>query len=452
MMGYLKELWKLKQNEGKSASEVQHLQQQELSKLLHYVWNHSAYYRKQFEVAGITQDSLDATPLSAFPAMDKQQLLAHFDELITVHDVTQEDIRRFDAEQEVSRAPFHNKYHVIHSSGSTGKPGYFLYDENAWHKMLVGIIRGALWNMSMFQIIKLLMKGPRIAYIAATDGRYGGAMAVGDGIDGIGGKQIYLDINLPLNQWISKIREFQPNIIIGYPSAIKILAGLVERGEVNGKFLRIISCGEPMDNCLRKYLEQVFGATVVNFYGASESLALGVETNPNDGMILFDDLNIIEMIDGQMYLTCLYNYAQPLIRYRLSDHLHLVPPSGKYPFTKTQGILGRNEDMLWFEDRDGNREFLHPLSIEGFCIEGLVDYQFCQLGMDSFEMRVQVAPSASRETIRQEMLRQMNEILAAKGLSYVTFIVRFVHEILPNPRTGKKQLITESERKKAYAG
>jgi len=452
MMGYLKELWKLKRNEKKSVFEVQRLQQQELSKLLHYVWNHSAYYRKQFEAAGITQDSLDTTPLSAFPAMDKQQLLAHFDELITVHDVTQEDIRRFDAEQEVSRTPFHDKYHVIHSSGSTGKPGYFLYDENAWQKMLVGIIRGALWNMSMFQIIKLLMKGPRIAYIAATDGRYGGAMAVGDGIDGIGGKQIYLDINLPLNQWVSKIREFQPNIIIGYPSAIKILAGLVEHGEVNGKFLRIISCGEPMDNCLRKYLEQVFGATVVNFYGASESLALGVETNPNDGMILFDDLNIIEMIDGQMYLTCLYNYAQPLIRYRLSDHLHLVPPSGKYPFTKAQGILGRNEDMLWFEDRDGKREFLHPLSIEGFCIEGLVDYQFCQLGKDSFEMRAQVAPSASQGAIRQEMLRQMNEILAAKGLSYVTFIVRFVHEILPNPRTGKKQLITEPERKKAYAG
>lgn len=451
-MGYLAELWKLKQSEKKSAAEIKKFQQHELHKLLCYTWEHSDYYRKRFQAAGITQETLTKTPLSRYPAMDKQQLLERFDEIITVHDVTQEDIRRFDAEQAVSRAPFQNKYHVVHSSGSTGKPGYFLYDAAAWRKMLLGIIRGALWDMSMPQILKLLLKGPRIAYIAATDGRYGGAMAVGDGIDGIGGEQIYLDINLPLNQWISKIKEFQPNIIIGYPSAIKILAGLVERGEVSGKFLRIISCGEPMDTCLRKYLEQVFETTVVNFYGASESLALGVETNPKDGMILFDDLNIIEMIDGQMYLTCLYNYAQPLIRYRLSDHLHLVPSSGKYPFTKVQGILGRNEDMLWFEDQDGNREFLHPLSIEGFCIEGLVDYQFCQLGTDSFEMRAQAAPSASQEAIRQEMLRQMKEILAAKGLSYVTFTVQFVHEILPNPRTGKKQLIAEPERKKAYAG
>ncbi len=46
----------------------------------------------------------------------------------------------------------------------------------------------------MPRIIKLLAQGPRIAYIAATDGRCGGAMAVGDGIDGVGAKQMYLDI------------------------------------------------------------------------------------------------------------------------------------------------------------------------------------------------------------------------------------------------------------------
>ena len=177
-MGYLKELWKLKQNEKKSATEIQRMQQQELHKLLRYTWEHSDYYREQFQAAGITQEILAKTPLSQLPAMDKQQLLEHFDEIITVHDVTQEDIRRFDAEQAVSRAPFHDNYHVIHSSGSTGKPGYFLYDESAWRKMLLGIIRGALWDMSMPQILKLLLKGPRIAYIAATDGRYGGAMAV----------------------------------------------------------------------------------------------------------------------------------------------------------------------------------------------------------------------------------------------------------------------------------
>ena len=149
-------------------------------------------------------------------------------------------------------------------------------------------------------------------------------------------------------------------------------------------------------------------------------------------MLLFDDMNIIEVEHGVMYLTCLYNYAQPLIRYRLSDRLTLQPPKEKeVPFTKAVGLLGRNEDVLWFEDGRGNREFLHPLAIEGFCIEGLKDYQFRQTTKDTFEMYAETEHGASREWIRQEMLRQMGEILTEKKLDYVQFYVNFVNEILP---------------------
>lgn len=402
-------------------------------------------YRAVFERAGITEEQLDTLPLSCFPTIDKQALLEHFDELVTVPDLKQENLREFDAGEAADRKPYQGKYHVVHSSGSTGKPGYFVYDEDAWSQMLLGIIRAALWGMSMPQILGLLMKRPRIVYIAATDGRYGGAMAVGDGIDGVGAKQMYLDIKTPVAEWIRQIREFQPNIVIGYPSAIKILAQLMENGEVGLDAERVISCGEPLGTSLRTYLEKIFRTQVVNFYGSSESLALGVETNPKDGMLLFDDMNVIEVENGVMYLTCLYNYAQPLIRYRLSDRLTLkAPEGGELPFTRAVRLLGRNEDVLWFEDGRGNREFLHPLAIEGFCIEGLKDYQFRQTTKDTFEMFAETEHGASKERIRQEMLQQMREILSEKKLDFVQFYVNFVNEILPDIRTGKKPLIFAS--------
>lgn len=50
----------------------------------------------------------------------------------------------------------------------------------------------------MGEIIRLLVQKPRIMYIAATDGRYGGAMAVGDGI---GARQMQLNVNTPLEEW-----------------------------------------------------------------------------------------------------------------------------------------------------------------------------------------------------------------------------------------------------------
>ena len=442
----LKDLFIFMKNARLSETQMKELQNRKLRTLLHFAWEHSAFYRRTFEKAGITEEQLDSLPLSAFPTIDKTVLMENFDELITVQGLHQEGLRKFDAETGTDRRPYLEKYHVVHSSGSTGKPGYFIYDEAAWHTMLLGIIRGALWNMTMPQILKLLAGRPRIIYIAATDGRYGGAMAVGDGIDGVGPKQMYLDIKTPLDDWLDSVRKFQPNIIIGYPSAVKILAEVVAEGKVQVQIKRVISCGEPLSSGLRKFLEKNFHCPVINFYGASESLALGVETGVEDGMLLFDDLNIIEVEKGVMYLTCLYNFAQPLIRYRVSDHLVLKEPMMGSPFTRAEILLGRNEDLLWFEDGAGHRDFLHPLAVEGFCIEGLLDYQFRQNAPDTFEMLAEVASEEKKPVIEVEMLRQMKEILREKNLSYVQFYVRFVDEILPDPVSGKKPLIVPAEK------
>lgn len=437
----LRNLGKLMKHSKLSGEQMKDLQNRKLREMLCWVWDHSPYYRRSFENAGIQKEQLEKLPISAFPSIDKKILMDHFDELITVRDLTQEELRQFDSREKADRKPYKGRFHVVHSSGSTGKPGYFIYDENAWEQMLLGIIRGALWNMSMFQILRLLAKRPRILYIAATDGRYGGAMAVGDGIDGVGARQLYLDIKKPIAQWIESVQKFRPNIVIGYPSAIKILAELTEQGKVPMRILRVISCGEPLSAGLRSYLEQIFSCPVINIYGASESLALGVETGKEEGMLLFDDLNLIEIEEGKMYLTCLYNYAQPLIRYRLSDHLVRKVPMENSPFSRVEILLGRNEDLLWFEDGRGHRDFLHPLAVEGFCIEGLRDYQFRQITPDAFEMLAEISEPEKQNQVKENMHREMRKILQEKHLDYVQFYVRFVDTIFPDPVTGKKALI-----------
>ena len=217
-MNISKTLWALcqmKRNEKLSPAKLRALQQRRLRRLLHYAWEHSPYYREAFEKAGMTEKELDTVPLSALPPLDKSDLLEHFNRLVTAPDLEQGKLRRFDAMETADRRPFLGKYHLVHSSGSTGEPGYFVYDETAWDTMLLGILRGALWGMSMPQILRLLAGRPRILYIAATDGRYGGAMAVGDGVDGVGASQMYLDIKTPLSRWVQQVKEYRPNFIIG---------------------------------------------------------------------------------------------------------------------------------------------------------------------------------------------------------------------------------------------
>ena len=415
--------------------------------ILCYAYGHSDYYRRSFEQNGIAREQLGKLPLSAFPTMDKEILMEHFDEIVTVPDIRQEELRKFGETDSANQKLFKGKYHVVHSSGSTGVPRYFVYDSSAWNSMLLGIIRGALWNMTMPQILKLLSRCPRILYIAATDGRYGGAMAVGDGIDGVGAEQRFLDIKTPLSEWMQVVREFQPDIIIGYPSAIKILGELAENSEVSVDVCRVISCGEPLAPGLREYLEKTFGTVVVNYYGAGESLALGVETDRTEGMVLFDDMNYIEIENGKMYLTSLYNYVQPLIRYEISDRLVFrQSEESRYPFRQADILLSRSEDILWFEDNNGKRDFLHPLAVEGICVEGLLDYQFRKTDKDAFEMLAQTLDHENKTHIQKEIIQQMKKILREKNMDSIRFFVRFVNEILPDARTGKKQLIVQDEK------
>lgn len=115
----------------------------------------------------------------------------------------------------------------------------------------------------------------------------------------------------------------------------------------------------------------------------------------------------------------------------------------RYPFLQADILLSRNEDVLWFEDGGGKRDFLHPLAVEGLCVEGLLDYQFRQTDKDAFEMLAEVSAVEKEAHVRGEIMQQMERILHEKNLDNVRFFVRFVEEILPDSRTGKKQLIVQ---------
>lgn len=445
-MGYIRLLWdlyQLKRNTAKNEEQIKMLQDKKLRKLLRYAYQHSAYYHKTFTQAGISEKNIDWIALNEFPVIDKDLLMQNYDDVVTDSKVKQEELRKFDESPASKTENYLDSYHVIHSSGSTGIPRYFVYDDKAWEQMLIGIIRGALWGMSMTEILKLLAEKPRILYIAATDGRYAGAMAVGDGITGLHAEQEYLDINEPIEKGNQKVTKFDPNIVIGYPSAIKLMAEQVRLRRVPNHVKRVISCGEPLSPGLRTFLEETFRCSVINFYGSSESLALGLEENAGDGMVLFDDLNVIEVEDGEMYLTCLYNFAQPLIRYHLTDTLKPKKrlANDPYGFSRAEVLLCRNEDEMWFRKANGTEEFIHPLSVEGICVDGLKDYQFVQTSDKSFQIRVEISKDASKEKVIQGIESIIEPLLSEKELGNIYYEICFVESIAVNADTGKKPLI-----------
>ncbi len=360
---FLYNFLKLESNAKKSPQAIKNIQEKKLRRLLLYTYNHSKYYKELYDKAGISKKDLKTIPINKLPSINKKTFMKNFDNILTTDEITQQTLRKFDTQQTLKNDILKKKYHIIHSSGSTGKPCYFVYDKKSWDIILLGIIRGALWGMSKKEICRLLKKHPKILYVAATDGRYAGAMSICDGVKNIKASFESIDINSSLANWIKKINTYHPDILIGYPSALKIIGESKNRGEININLTRVISCGEPLGNNLREFLENTFNTSVINFYGSSESIAMGVEINNHDGMYLFDDLNYIEIEQNEIYLTNLYNYTQPIIRYKLTDNLTINRLTTS--FTNVSSIVGRNEDILWFQNKNGTYEFLHPLAIEG---------------------------------------------------------------------------------------
>jgi len=171
-------------------------------------------------------------------------------------------------------------------------------------------------------------------------------------------------------------------VTIGYPSVVEILGELVESGKISVSVLRVVSCGEPLSGGLREYFERIFNTVVINYYEASEALVLGTETNSEYGMYLFDNMNYFEIIDDKIYVTCLYNFAQPLIRYEISDKLNI------------------NKDFELVIESDKNK----------------------------------------KEIIKEKMTENINKILTEKNLDNVQLYIKFIDRIMHDKASGKKRL------------
>ena len=425
-----------------SRQEMLQLREKKLRRLLRYAYAHSPYYRESFSKAGITEQNIDAMPLTAFPTIDKESFMDHYEQILTVKPFSQKELRQFDESGESGL--FRNQYHVVHSSGSTGTPKFFVYNKREWMQVQSRNVQSAAFGMSREQVVDAC-EDLRVLYIAATGGRFGGVMVVSYIAKLFGTRLRVLDVNEPLSAWSGILRTYRPNMIVGYATALKMLADLMNSDGITLDVRRVASCGESLTPDVRAYLERTFRQNVINCYSATESLALGVEPDAREGMLLYDDLNYLEFADGQVYLTNLYNYSQPLIRYAISDRMRLADNCGTYSaYTHVVLMHGRLDDILWFTDPIGKKKFLHPTILEDFSFPGLKDYQFRQISNNRFEVLVETQEDADTAGVCALLRHAIDDVLAKNQLSFLSYRLITDEPILADPVTGKKRLTIQA--------
>lgn len=430
----------LKSNEHKSPDKILKIREKKFRRIIKYAYKHSEFYRDYYKKHGIEYKDLSTVPIRNLPATDKEMVIENFDDIVTRKDIKKSEVMNFANHFTDPLVTYKGKYHVINTSGSSGKKGVFVYNNFEYIK--------AFSCSSRMNVFKLGKKKTKVAYYAKVEGRCGGVSLVKFSQCGMLKRffdTCFLEITKPAEETVAKLNKFQPDILIGYGAGLEILAKYQEEEKLHIKPRIIVNGGEGISDKGYKLIESVFCAPIMNMYAATETYYLGVGKDEFGGVYLMDDFNYIEVMDGYVLVTNLYNYTQPTIRYRMDDKLTLKEDTAKkLPFRLVESVIGRSEKPLILINENGEKDYIHPLAFNSFYIKGVEKYQILSKSNSSFDFIAVVPDGKGSKEIEKEIKFKLDRILESKNMSNAQYNIVFTRFPMIDKGTGKCKLIVNS--------
>ncbi|MFD3155297.1 AMP-binding protein [Haloimpatiens sp. FM7330] len=407
--------------------------------ILKYAYKNSAFYKNFYLWKGIKYTDLDNIPINEIPTINKSQIKKNFYKIAT-KPITEEKINK--ALNSGDLLPKIDTRYIVHTSGSTGIPTNFLYDEHALNALEANFTRLSVGGDNSLSLKDFPIKS---LYIAPVGSGYACTALAIFGMKKYHCKSVIINAQTPLNEWKTIINNYNPCYLSGYPSCLNLVASLVKKGEISISPKKIITGGEPLNRETAFYYKEIFKSDVIDYYGCTESICIGAGTTYYDGLYLFDDLNYIEKDDkNRLIITPLYNKAFPLIRYQLTDVVQGFNKnySRQYPYTHIDKIIGRDEELMWFINENNENDFLHPLFLDDLNVKGIIKYQFKQIGKTYFELKC-INSDINEKIQEQEIRNQIDVFLKNKNMRNVKYCIRFIKNIPRDKKTGKTKLVVK---------
>ena len=138
MLDLLHILEQQRKHEAWTRQQLQAFQIEALHRLRKYAYARSPFYQNFHK-------GMSERPLQDLPVLTKAMMMENFDEFVTDRSLHLEEVRAFAAQGEVGQR-FRNQYYVTATSGSSGHPGFFLFNESEWASVLASFARGQEWS------------------------------------------------------------------------------------------------------------------------------------------------------------------------------------------------------------------------------------------------------------------------------------------------------------------
>ncbi len=390
---------------------------------------HSAYYRELYKDLPETVQEP-----SLLPVTDRKKLMARFDDWVTDREVTIEKTRAFIDKPDLIGEKFLGKYSALTTSGTSGTPGIFVWDDRAMtvtYALALGrMIRDWLRIGDIFRIVSL---GGRMTMVCATGGHYAEAVAGARLRKQRGDKAVQvLSAHAPIAEMVSKLNSFRPSILAPYASAAALLAGeqLAGRLRINPALVVLSAEGLPESGYAR--IAEAFKVKVHHSYAATECPFLSYSCKHN-WLHFNSDWVILEPVDADyrptapgkqshtVLISNLANRVQPILRYDLGDRIVQRPdscPCGN-PLPAIR-VEGRTADLLTFPTERGERESIPALMFEVVDAFGVELYQIVQSAPTTLRVRLRPAAGADPERVWQAVEGEIRRLLTDRGLAQVS--------------------------------
>lgn len=321
--------------------EVQEYQRQQLILILLEAYDHSPWYKRQFDELGVQRDEILVAPfevLSRMPWLSKRERKVNLDDLI-------------------SRNPKRKISNVGYTSGSTGEPTRVVGDRETAPTIFAYLER-YYWSIGLTERRRSVRLSGR--HVVNLD-RKSPPFWMYNWLD----RQLLVstyhlnDAHLPTI--IDKLNRFEPEFIDGYPSAAYVIAQYILKHNVQLAFtpIAISSTAETLYPFQREVIEQAFGCKVYNQYASGEGSPFITECRAGK-LHLHLDTGVFEFVNNrgvpaepgemaEMVVTSFRNLLVPLIRYRIGDMVQLCREQEQCPcgcsMPTIESILGRDDDL-----------------------------------------------------------------------------------------------------------
>ena len=383
------------------------MQDLRLRRMIHHCYENVPYYRDLFDRLHLKPEDIQTrNDLQKLPLMTKEDVHDHYDKLIAPN-----------RKSRLSR--------TCHTSGTTGTPAKFLRDYNSINFENAAVWRQ--WQQAGYTGQKrLTLRGEVVVPSSQSSPpfwRYNPAeneLVMSGYHMSIANSRLYID----------KILEYEPDYLSSFPSLAYLLAKYFRAHNMTYPFKGAFTSSEMLEPDVRKYLEDTFQCWIHDWYGQVERVS-AIAQCPVGSYHIQEDYSFTELLPAEngtheIVGTHLFNFAQPLLRYRTLDYVKQSEErcTCGSAFRIVENLLGRTYSYLLTPEG-------YQISVISHIprgVDNLIETQFYQERPDEIVVNV-LTNGRFSERDREQLMRNTREHTSPQ----IKITVREVDEIPRGP-------------------